>query len=68
MDTSSPKGTKDKPLKREDIEQLLAEVGHPYELDLSGQDLRNIDLSGLNLSGANLSRTILYSANLTKTT
>ena len=55
----------DQPLTREDVEQLLQQVGSSDKLNLSGMNLRGIDLSGFNLAGANLTGADLTGANLT---
>ena len=64
----------DKPLTREDVEQLLQEAGSSDKLDLSARNLRGINLAGFdlvrvyltkaNLNGADLRGIFLRGANL----
>src|SRR6266487_193167 len=52
----------DRPLTREDVEELLQRVGSSDRLNLEGRNLRSIDLSNLNLARAILRRTDLRDA------
>ncbi len=58
---------KDRPLTREDVEQLLQQAGSPDELNLTGMNLQEIDLRGFNLAGAILYNADLRGVNLIKT-
>jgi uncharacterized protein YjbI with pentapeptide repeats len=54
----------DTALRRTDVVRLLQDVGSPEQLDVSGQNIREINLMNCNLQGANLSQASICAANL----
>ncbi len=64
IDVQGETGRNERPLTREDVEQLLQQAGSPDKLNLSGMNLQEIDLRGFNLAGVNLRGATLTKANL----